>query len=254
MHWVKASRCFIGLHIDFRYATQLLFFDMSTDHAGDRPGLAIRLFDITMTMLTLALMAASIAALPLVVLFLTGRGPITVPAELEHPYRISFLDLRDRSIVVASDSAINEYRNFESGEEARYLKKPPDVRVDVRVDRTDTDSRGVIAAYAVVLLLLAWTAVWNLRHIVRSAMDGDPFVPANVTRLRRLATVAFVLPLLEVVATAIVARTLETDPPVDVIAPGRRSWTLIVVGLAVLALAEVFRSGSDLRQFERETV
>lgn len=220
----------------------------------DSPNLAIRVFDITLRILTLALVAASVAALPLMLLFLTGRGPITVPAELEHPYRISFLDPQDRSIVVASDLRINEYRNFKIGEEGQYLKKPPDVRVDVRVDRTDTDSRGVIAASALALLLLAWTAVWNLRRIVRSAMDGDPFVPANVARLRRLATVAFALPLLDVVATAIVARTLETDPPVAVVAPGLKSGSLIVVGLAFLALAEVFRAGSDLRQFERETV
>ena len=227
---------------------------MSASHSGVTGGLSIRLFDITLKVLTLALIVASVAALPLVLLFLTGRGPITVPATLKPPYRISFLDEQDRSIVVASDCCINEHRNFESGQESRYLEQPPDVRFDVRVDRTDTDSRGVIAASAVVVLLLAWVAVFNLRHIVRSAADGDPFVPANVTRLRRLAAAAFAFPLLQLATTTVVARTLETDPPVDVITPGIGSWTLVVVGVAVLALAEVFRSGSSLRQLERETV
>ena len=227
---------------------------MTASQSGATGGLSIRLFDITLQILTLALIVASIAALPLVLLFLTGRGPITVPATLEPPYRISFLDERDRSIAIASDFRINGYTNFESGEESRYLKQPPDVRFDVRVDRTDTDSRSVIAASAVALLLLAWVAVLNLRHIIRSAADGDPFAPANVTRLRRLAAAALALPLLQLATTTVVARTLETDPPVDVIAPGIGSWTLVVVGLAVLALAEVFRSGSELRQLERETV
>jgi len=227
---------------------------MTASRSGATAGFGIRLFDVTLKVLTVALVVGSVAALPLVVLFLTGRGPITVPATLEPPYRISFLDEPDRSIAIASGSRINGYTNFESGQESRYLKEPPDVRFDVRVDRTDTDSRGVIAASAIAVLLLAWVTVVDLRHIIRSAADGDPFVPANVTRLRRLAAAALALPLLQLATTTVVTRTLETDPPVDVITPGFGSWSLVVVGLAVLALAEVFRSGSELRQLDRETV
>lgn len=241
-------------HIEKRYGRYLLFFDMETQSRGGAVGYGIWLFNLTLRVLTLALIVVSLAAAPLALLFLTGRGPITVPAELDPPYRISFLDEQDRSIVVASDFRINEYRNFDSGEEARYLKEPPDVRVDIRIDRADTNSRAVMTGSALGALLLAWVTVWNLRRIVRSAVGGDPFVPKNVARLRRLAMVAFAFPLLDLATTIILDRTLESDPPVDVIGAGVGWWVLAVVGLAVLALAEVFRSGSDLRQLELETV
>jgi hypothetical protein len=218
-----------------------------------RAEIGLRVFELTLKVLTGLLAAVSVIAVPLLMLFMTGRGPITVPTELAPPYRISFLDEQDRSIV-ASDARIGEYRNFDIGEESRYLKQPPDVTFDLRVSRTDTDTRAVISAAVVTALLLAWVAVWNLRRVVQTARDCDPFIPSNVTRLQVLAVTAFAVPVVNIVTTTLLNRTLDSDPAVNVTSSGWGPWAMIVTGLAVLALAEVFRSGSELRRFEQETV
>lgn len=220
------------------------------DHTG-RPG-GLRLFDMVLVSLGLVLAAITVAAIPLLALFLTGRGPITVLGQVKPPYSIGFPD--DRVVVIADEGHVSARVNFAAGEEARHFKEPPRVLASVRLDPEDTDSRAVLSATIVAFVALAWVGLIKLRGVVRSALRGDPFVPANVARLRWLAACVLTLPVVAWLGTRMLNHTLDVDPTVTVLSRGPSGWTVLVVGFGLLALAEVFGKGSDLRQFESETV
>jgi hypothetical protein len=52
----------------------------------------------------------------------------------------------------------------------------------------------------------------------------------------------------------VVESRLDVKPPVQVLTPGPSWWVYVVVGLGLLALAEVFREGTALRELERATI
>lgn len=209
-------------------------------------------FDLLLRVLTVLLAAGTMAAVPLLALFLTGRGPIAVSAQLEPPYSIGLYD--DRVLEITHFGRPSAYVNFPIGEESKYLKASPRVVADVHVGTDDTDTRVVISAAAVALLTIAWSGVMNLWRVVRSAGAGNPFSTRNVIRLRWLAGSVLAMPLVAEVATRLIDRTLDVDPPVSVMTPGPGWPALLIVGLGLVALSEVFGSGSELRKFEEETI
>lgn len=226
-----------------------LFTDMAI-------GLALRkrrgvlAFDLVLQVLTVALTAVTVAGAPLLGLFLTGRGPLTVPVQVERPYSVGFFDGRR----IEAASANSAWVNFPEGDEKRYSRELPVVRASVRLDPADTDTRVVLSAAAALFVALGWLGLLSLRAIVRSARTGDPFLPENGVRLRRLAMAVLLLPMVTAVGTRLVDRTLDVDIPVDVVSIGPAGWTPVIVGIGLLALVEIFRDGSVLRQFEHETV
>lgn len=219
---------------------------------GSRVG--IQLFDAALRVLIVGLAAGTIASVVLVTLFLTGRGPIAVPSTLDPPFGIELVDAQDRSIGVGAAGTVNRRTNFDIGDEARYIKSAPTVIVDSRVDRTDFDTRVLISGAGLVLLALAWATTGNLFRIVRAAADGDPFAPSNATRLRVIAAAVLAVPVVGGVTLRLLDTTLDSDPPVTPLSPGLAWFGFVVVSLGLFALAEVFRQGADLRQFEIETV
>ena len=97
---------------------------------------------------------------------------------LDAPYTIGFQD--DRSITVGEAGTVTAYTNFEIGEEVeRYFDAAPTVTASVLLDPDDTDSRIISVISVLALLALAWGALLQLRRIVRSARDGDPFDSAE---------------------------------------------------------------------------
>jgi hypothetical protein len=100
-------------------------------------------------------------------------------------------------------------------------------------------------------LLLVWGAQ-VLRDLVHTAREGDPFVAANVRRLRVLAALslgylvlAFARPLVAVA----VRRHLDLD------ATGLEvSWVAQVAPIVLFALAQIWQRGVELRDDQRLTV
>lgn len=223
-------------------------------HQGGSSRLGIQLFDAALRVLMIGLAAATVASVVLVMLFLTGRGPIAVPSTLDPPYAIEFLDAQDRSIGVGAAGTVERRTNFDIGDEARYIRSAPTVVVDSRVDRTDFDTRVLLSGAGVALLALAWATTLNLFRIVRAAANGDPFAPANAVRLRVIAAAILAVPVVGAVTVRLLGATLDSDPPVTPLSPGVAWLGFVVVSLGLFALAEVFRQGADLRQFEMETV
>lgn len=239
--------------IDSRYESVLSFIDMET-RATDRPGTGIRLFDVVLRLLIAALALASLASLVLVGLFLTERGPIALPVRLGPPFALQLLDDAGREIEVSDAGTIVRRTNFEIGEEARYIKTAPSVVFNARVDRDDTDTRIAVSAVVLALLALSWIVVVNLEAIVGSARRGDPFAPRNVARLRRIAWSLVTVPLIGAAGVTTTRYTLDVDPPAEVLSPGSAWLAFVIVALGVFALAEVFKEGASLRQFEHETI
>lgn len=118
---------------------------------------------------------------------------------------------------------------------------------------------GISLAFAAVTLMLALVlyALGQLRALFRTLRDGQPFVPANATRVRRIA---YAVILGELGRTTMVfsansyamthfsADGLRFDarPDLNVFA--------IVNGLIILAIAEVFRAGTRLDEDQSLTV
>jgi hypothetical protein len=101
--------------------------------------------------------------------------------------------------------------------------------------------------YLAIVLVTCW-AVWRL---MRSVAAGDPFQPANVTRLRAVAaalvlgtSVAFFL---EMAARGALTTTIDSGD----LSPG--VWISVpclplVTGMVAALLAEAFKAGSRLRE------
>ncbi len=95
----------------------------------------------------------------------------------------------------------------------------------------------------------------NLRRVVKSARAGEPFAARNAVRVRWVAGAVLVVPIITPVATWLLDRTIDSDPAVHVMPKVPAAWwMMLVVGFGLLALAEVFRQGADLRELERSTI
>jgi hypothetical protein len=107
-----------------------------------------------------------------------------------------------------------------------------------------------LAGPATVLFAVAGATI--LREVVGTAQDGDPFVPANVRRLRILAAVTTAY-FAVTAARPLVGEAIEGGLDVDV-TTAPVSAVPLTFALALLALAEVWQRGVSLRDEQRLTV
>jgi len=117
-----------------------------------------------------------------------------------------------------------------------------------------------LAANAAILIVFFGLLLWvlgQLRAIFRTLRDGQPFVPANATRLRQIAFAVIGGELARAVfaffenyyaMTHFVAEGLRFDarPDLNVLA--------VLNGLIILVVAEVFRVGTHLDEEQSLTV
>ena len=214
------------------------------------PGRGLRALDLAVNGLRVLLIVGTAIAVPLLVLAAIGKGSTYVSGVLDAPYSLAFDD--GRAITVAGDTTT--YENFAIGEESHTLTSAPTVTASLRVPDSDRDTRVIIIAMFTGWLAAAWLGLVNLRRLVRSARDGRPFASENPRRLRWLGAAVLSVPIVTGLGNAIAARTIELDVPFSV-SVDRGSWlTLIVVGVGLIALAEVFAEAVRLREFEETTI
>jgi hypothetical protein len=133
---------------------------------------------------------------------------------------------------------------------------PDDVSLD--------ESQAVVHASVGVGYRIAWWLVgpgtsllvvagaWVLRDVVASARKGDPFVAANVRRLRLVAgiTLAYgVLALLRVPVALMIQDELGVED-----STANASALPIAAAIVLFALAEIWQRGVDLRDEQELTV
>ena len=209
----------------------------------------MRALDLGIKIARFLLIVVTGIAVPLAILALSGRGDMFISATLDEPYGVEFADGRR---VDVSDG-VRSYSNFEIGRERDSIADVPVIQLLLKVKRTDLASRGVFLAFVAGLLAAAWVGLINLGRIVRSTIAGRPFADENSGRLRWLGGAILTLPAIDLIRTALLDRTLDVDLPVSVSTLGP-VWALLLVGIGMFALAEVFVEAARLRRFEEDTI
>ncbi|MFF2084608.1 DUF2975 domain-containing protein [Nocardia sp. NPDC058176] len=104
---------------------------------------------------------------------------------------------------------------------------------------------GLIAAAAALVVLV------SVLRVVGSLDKGDPFVAANARRVYSVAvaviTVALLVPVVEAFSHARLESMALGSPVSVTFEYGSSSGALLLAGVALVALAEVFRRGTRLR-------
>ncbi|MFL6079024.1 MAG: DUF2975 domain-containing protein [Ornithinibacter sp.] len=120
------------------------------------------------------------------------------------------------------------------------------------VDAVDPGAaqRLVALVPGILLAVLVVLSCWCIVLLLRTVASGDPFDPANVTRLRIIAGALVVgAPvgyLLQLVSDAVVLGGLDLGG-LDLTFTLDIPWLPMVAGLVVAMLAEAFKAGSRLR-------
>lgn len=104
-----------------------------------------------------------------------------------------------------------------------------------------------IAIGSVMVLGIAWLVTY-LRKIVATVADGDPFVPENANRLRKMGWIAIGIEALTVLL-ALVATHVDGSPQTFDFDGGA-----LVLALCLFILARVFRQGAAMRDDLEGTV
>lgn len=165
--------------------------------------------------------------------------------------------------VLSGDSRVNVSVpvQFELDEDAYSLYSPalgPGAITDAKADLSFNQPVDfpVVAglALAFLVLLVGFIAVFTLyqmRQIFGSMADGAPFIRENVWRIRVVGivvmTVDVLLSLLHVTISNLVVSGMEMDG-VQLLSRFTLSLEPILAGLIIVALAEVFRYGAELKE------
>jgi Protein of unknown function (DUF2975) len=130
--------------------------------------------------------------------------------------------------------------------------EPTNGSIPVTVTIHDASPAQLFLHLAITLLpgLLVVALLWQLWGLLRSARRGDPFTTANVWRLRRFGWLLLLgWPLVAYVTTALKG-DLAATVPADVTSTlfALDILGVLLFGLAILVLAEVFAHGLRLRE------
>lgn len=123
----------------------------------------------------------------------------------------------------------------------------------VAFESTRVNSVGTIVEIVVWLLMLgipAASILLVLRRIFGSMEKGTPFIPANVNRIRWLAGLLIITAVLAQIVQARIGELILTNirsSGLDIIYRFELDPTILVIGLIILSLAEVFRYGLELQ-------
>ncbi|GAA4641751.1 hypothetical protein GCM10023115_01680 [Pontixanthobacter gangjinensis] len=110
----------------------------------------------------------------------------------------------------------------------------------------------VLMLVVIALFCLAITWLVNLRRIIGSVAQGDPFIPVNADRLARMGWITLTMQLAAFPATA-VAGWIQTQID-NLQLDFEFSLTGLLLALLLFILARVFRHGTALRDDLEGTV
>ncbi|MEL6861770.1 MAG: DUF2975 domain-containing protein [Pseudomonadota bacterium] len=121
--------------------------------------------------------------------------------------------------------------------------------------RADGVPAGRIVAALVGLAVFAPGIAYicaQLRKILSTLADGDPFVPENAPRLTQIAVAIGLIELIRMASVLILAATVDLgDGYVANININLAVWGAVIV---LLILAQVFKEGTRLREEEKMTI
>ena len=111
-------------------------------------------------------------------------------------------------------------------------------------------------------LLLVWfgaalAIIYELRQVLRTLVDGEPFVQANAMRIHMIGLVIIFMEVAKVVILTLFSVFVRDNFSVEGFTLGvapRPDLGVILVGLVVLVIAAVFRQGTELQEEQEFTV
>lgn len=116
---------------------------------------------------------------------------------------------------------------------------------------------AVLWTYTATAIALALLFLHHLRRLFQHVRGGAPFEATNARRLRRLGFIALALALLNGLAefvTSLAVRDGLISERMKVPHGLSLDPSLVLFGLVLLALAEIFRRGADLEEDQSLTV
>lgn len=132
-----------------------------------------------------------------------------------------------------------------------------DVTADLRFRSPGGEFLSFFAVYLAVGVSIALLVIYQLRNIIATLAAGSPFVPANAARIRFIGWVVIFGELAQTIVEFLghlaVAATFETTG-LAFRWSFHLSLTTIFWGCVLLALAEVFRLGVEMREDQSLTV
>ena len=131
---------------------------------------------------------------------------------------------------------------------------PEEVRGEVRIDRGD---RGPNVIYRTGFGLIGVAIVLGLvllRRVVVTAQEGEPFAPANIRRLRVAGACSLAIPLIAEATERGLVRSVDVADGVRLDPSLITGWPFVLLGFGGFALAEIYRRGADLHDFDRHAI
>jgi hypothetical protein len=127
--------------------------------------------------------------------------------------------------------------------------------VTLRIQDPTLGQHAMTLVGASLFFVLTFVVLVFLRRILGSVRHGDPFIAANVRRLRVIGSLLLIgVPLFVVISQFIVRALVETSDVSGVGIHIAVPWTPALAGLGVLILAQVFAHGVQLREDVEGTV
>ena len=130
-------------------------------------------------------------------------------------------------------------------------------RTQLTVEVTDPLDEAIVLVSTGVLYGLGYLALWSVWLVVDDAKSGDPFARANVSRLRRAGRIVVAFPIgFAILELVMQERVNRWGAPFDIdveVGPAD-FWTVVMAGLALLAIAHVFERGVELRELDAATI
>ncbi|HEU5083170.1 MAG TPA: DUF2975 domain-containing protein [Acidimicrobiales bacterium] len=145
------------------------------------------------------------------------------------------------SVSIADASAVGEFGDF----------SPETVRGTVRVQRDDGAGAATYRTGLTVMGLLGIVALVALRRIVVGARDDRPFSAENVRRLRVAGLCALGIAVAGDATERVLAHVVDVGTAVRLDPELLPWWPFVLLAAGALALAEIFRRGAELHDFEQ---
>lgn len=129
--------------------------------------------------------------------------------------------------------------------------------VSIPIDHPTTTQSVIYLAAGVIASAVVLFGLWKLRQIARSVREGDPFIDANVGRLRVIGLLLLIgYPVFQYVTGGLNEWMLRSAPYVSTarVDVDPFSAGIAFAALCVLVIAEVFAHGMRLREDVEGTV
>ncbi len=113
---------------------------------------------------------------------------------------------------------------------------------------------ALLLAGVIGMLYLTWRFFRAMQAILRSVGEGDPFIPANASRLTAMAWIMFAINVLSIPLAGLGVYIADLAGEADVHTEAGFDAGGVVLILTLFILARVFRKGTEMREDLEGTV